>query len=153
MKVEPARLNQILDAKGGQFVEVHADVGGVVKALREIDPGFGVRFPLDAREPYWHVYWQSEDKRKQELVMSVQAYQNSSGVWEGLDHRVVRRIMEIGDESYDYVKAIDRSRERADKDKADRTHELVFEHGEELAHAIRKDLGDKHKAFFPKKDD
>lgn len=149
MNVEPANVNQIRAAAGGRFVEIHRDVGGVVDALKRIDAGFGVRFPLDAAEPYWHVYHESPDGRSTELVLSVQARQNASGVWEGLDMRVIERVMQIGSSSYDYVAEIDKRNQAAKRSEEQRTSEAVRERGELVAHAIRKDLGGKGRVFVP----
>jgi hypothetical protein len=148
MDVEPANVNQIRAAAGGRFVEIHRDVGGVVDALKQIDPGFGVRFPLDAADPYWHVYHSSEDGRSTELVLSAQAHQNASGVWEGLDMRVIERVMRIGSEDYDFAREVERRNQAARRAEEQRTSEQIREKGELVAHAIRKDLGVKTRAFI-----
>lgn len=152
MNIEPAHVDQIRRACDGRFIEISADAGGVVDDLKRIDPSFGVRFAEAGNPPYWHVYRSSDDGRTTELVLSVQAYQTESGVWTGLDQRVVRRVERIGSASYDFVAEVERMNRQAERDRKHSFAEKVGAHAEQAAHALRKDTGQRYKgrAFVPR---
>lgn len=160
MRIEPANVNQIQQAANGKFVEISADVGGVVDGLKRIDRGLGVRFAEFGNPPYWHVYHEDHEGCPHNrtgpgettyLVTSAKAHQNGLGVWEGLDQRLVDRIMKIGHSSYDYAKELEQMDREARKRKQDAAKAKVERVGEEAAHALRKDLGVKYRgrAFVP----
>lgn len=142
MDVEPANINQVISARDGRFVEVDGDVGGVVQSLKAIDPRFRVRFAEAGNPPYWVVYTREPNAEGHEdhLVLTQKAHQTNSGVWTGLDHRIVHRVMEIAGEDYDYLEDLERTNNRARKQAKDRQHEKFLEGGEIAAHALRKDL-------------
>jgi hypothetical protein len=119
MDVQPAHINQVISSRGGGLVEISADVGHVADDLRRIDPTLRVRFAPDAREPFFAVYCQP-DERSTYLVLTVAATQNRSGTWEGLDQRVVREFERIGADGYDYAGEVERQNRAAAKAKADR---------------------------------
>lgn len=152
MDIEPAHIDQIRQAADGRFVEISADAGGVVDELKRIDKGFGVRFAENGNPPYWHVYHQSEDGLTTELVMSVRAHQTKTGVWTGLDQRVVKRVMKIGHSSYDYAAEVEKANRQAREAHRKEFREKIGESAELAAHAIRKDLGLRYKgrAFKPR---
>ena len=135
------------------MVLISADAGGVAADLAAIDPGLKVRFGENGNPPFWAVYHESEDRRSTYLVLTVTAYQNQSGVWEGLDQRVVERVREIdsqGRGGYNYADELERHNERVRRERRDRFREQIGEAAVELAHAARKDLGVKNKAFIPR---
>lgn len=153
MKIQPARLDQILQAHDGRMVLIDADVGGVAADLRAIDPCLKVRFAEEAREPCWIVFWESEDGRTTYLVTTAQAYLSASGMWTGLDQRIVDRIRMIdpqGRGGYDYAAEIQRQNEQAARDAKHRRMEMLGELGERAAHAVRKDVGSTARAFVPR---
>lgn len=156
MNIEPAHIDQIRRARNGRMVLISADAGGVAEDLRRIDPGLKVRFAENGNPPFWAVYWESEDKRTTQLVLTVAAHQNSSGVWEGLDQRVVKRIQEIdphGRSGYDYAKELERLARERERARVYDFEQKVGPLAEQAAAAVRKDLGSRYKgrAFITNK--
>lgn len=145
MNIEPAHINQIRQAADGRMVEIDADASGVARDLKQIDPTLKVRFAENGSPPFWAVYHESEDGRTTYLVLTVKAHQTASGVWTGLDQRVVKRIMQIGHSTYDYADEIERANAAVSAGNAARFREKVGETAELAAHAIRKDLGLRYK--------
>lgn len=152
MKVEPAHVNQVQRGVTGRMLEVDADVGGVAEDLKRIDPSLRVRFAEAGNPPFFAVYHESEDGRSTYLVLTVKAYQTSTGVWAGLDQRVVKRIMEIGHSSYDFAAEVERANVSAKSRTRKEFREKVEASAEEAAFALRKDLGVRYRgrAFIPK---
>lgn len=128
MELQPATLAQVRLAKGGRMVNVDADVGDVVRQLREIDRTLRVRYAEDGG---YFVVYQLLDNGDEHLVLTAQE----------LDARIVERIRKVNSSAYDFVaelEAGDRQRE-ADHDHALR--EQVGEIGERLRFAMRRDKG------------
>ena len=153
MRVEPAHVDQIRRASDGRMVLIDADAGGVAADLRSIDPGLKVRFGENGNPPFWAVYHESRDGRETHLVTTAQAYQTASGVWTGLDQRIVDRVREVdshGRSGYDYAREVERQNERARESNRAVFRERAGEIAEHAAHAIRKDLGSTAKAFIPR---
>ena len=147
MEVEPAHVDQVLLGADGSFVEVSADVGSVVAELRRIDPGLKVRF--NERGQCWHVYHQP-DERNTYLVLTAQAHQGVTGVWMGLDNRIVERVRRISSDDYDFAAEVEKQNRAADKAKADHKAETLGEAGERAFHMIRKLEGRTDRAFIKK---
>ncbi len=152
MRIEPANVNQLRQGNDGRMVEISADAGGVADELKRIDPSLKVRFAETANPPFWAVYHESDDRRTTYLVLTAKAFQNRSGVWEGLDQRVVKRVMEIGSSTYDYAREVEAINLKAERAKREKVRKRVEDHGEEAAHAVRKEMGWRYRgrAFVPK---
>jgi hypothetical protein len=151
MRVEPAHVDQIRRGVNGRMVLIDADAGGVAQDLQSIDPNLRVRFAEAADPPCWIVFWESDDRRETQLVLSAAAHQTDTGIWTGLDQRVVERVREIdsqGRSGYDYAAEVAAQNARAHKAKRDRFSEKIGEHAGELQHALKKDLGVKNRAFI-----
>lgn len=148
MRIEPAHVSQLRRANDGQMIEISDDIGNVAADLKAIDRHLKVRFAEAGRPPFWAVYHESDDGRETHLVLTRQAYQNRSGVWEGLSQEVVDRVMEIGHSSYDYVAEVEKQNQRAEQIKRAHRRGRFEEIGEVAAHALRKDLGVKDRAFI-----
>lgn len=155
MNVEPARVDQVLAARDGRLVVVDKDVGGVVDDLKRIDAGFNVRF-AEAGE-HWVVYHEHHDGCPHNgtggpgstyLVLTANASQTPSGVWTGLDARIVKRVQYIGSDGYDYAREVELQNARAHRTGREQFQERAAGFAEEAAHAIRRDLGDKSRAFI-----
>lgn len=154
MQVEPAHVDQVRQATHGQMVLIDADVCGVAADLRDLDPGLKVRFAENANPPFFAVYHESEDRRTTQLVLTVKAHQTIAGTWAGLDQRVVDRLKEIdaqGRSGYDFAAEVEKQNKRAHEEHRARFRERAGEIGEQAAHAVRKDLGSKKRAFIGQK--
>lgn len=135
------------------MVSISADAGGVAEDLKRIDAGLKVRFAESGNPPFWAVYHESDDGRTTELVLTAQAHQTPSGVWAGLDGRIVDRVREIdaqGRSGYDFAAELQKHNQAVTKGARSRFHEKVGEAAGPLAHALRKDLGIKTRAFISK---
>lgn len=155
MNVEPARVDQIRSASDGRMVLIDADAGGVAADLKAHDRYLKVRL-AEAGDPCWIVFREiplPDGDVRQELVLTAQAHMTGSGVWTGLDQRVVDRIKMIDAQSrsgYDFLAELDRQNAQAERDKIRSRHEKFGETHEQLAHALRKDLGVKSRVFVPR---
>lgn len=135
------------------MVVIDRDVGGVIAELKALDGRFEVR--LDRRQGVFHVFIREDSPdggRADYLVRTIPAYQNSFGVWEGLDGRLVDRMRLInphGTSGYDFARALQRDAERGQKEQRERFHQTTREHAAELQYALRKDLGEKPRVFVP----
>jgi hypothetical protein len=132
------------------MVLISADAGGVAEDLRRIDPCLKVRLAESGNPPFWAVRYESDDGRDTYLVDTFQAHQNRSGVWEGLDQRVVRRMEKISHQSYDFAAELQKHNQAVAKQGRSKFHEKIGEAAGPLAHALRKDLGIKNRAFISK---
>jgi hypothetical protein len=138
--VEPASLEQVrLAYETNEWVVISADSSATVAEIQKIDPTLRVRFSPRAR--MFAVY---HDHTPVPPILTCRAYQNSSGTWEGLDNRVVRRLEYIdshGRGGYDYVKALEREtlarEERASRQFAERVGDGM----ERMGFDIRRELG------------
>ena len=146
--LSPARLDQFVETRNRQVV-VDADSCAIVKDLKEIDPSLEVRF-VDGPEPYFAVIQDlSEGNHKeQHLVTTVQAYPTSFGTYSGLDQRVVERVRKITHPSYDFMAEAERNKREWEESMRKAREEKLGEIGEQAAHALRKDLGVKNRAFI-----
>ena len=150
MEIEPAHISQIRLGDDGTVYEYDADAGTVAADLQAIDKGLRVRWT--ERGHCWIIYHKHHpgcphngagQEGSEYLVTSVQAYQGRTGIWTGLDQRVVDRIRFINPQAgnYDYAKALEaHSKRREERQRKDRA-EVFGEMAEVGAHAIRKDLG------------
>ncbi len=129
-------MAQVRRARGGSWVEVDDDVGGVARDLREIDPGLCLRFSEVGE--YFAIY--HDDGQRESLVLTTKE----------LDARVVERVRRIDSRDYDYARELDKQDALAEKDRAHENREKVGPIAERLAHAIRKDTDHKGKVFLPR---
>jgi hypothetical protein len=136
MDLQPASIAQVRQGNGGR-ITVEADVGSVVRQIREVDPRLGVTW--DEAGEFFRVV--EQDGLKQRTVLTAQE----------LDHRVLARIRELASEDYDYVAEVDRIDREADRESDRRFSEETGEIAEYLAHCVRKDLGATYKGrvFVP----
>ena len=144
----PARLDQFVETRNRQVI-VDADSCAIVKDLKEIDRTLEVRF-VDGPEPYFAVFQNlSENGRREEhLVTTVQAYPTSFGTYTGLDGRLLERVRKIAHSSYDFMKEAEEGKRKWEEDRRKEREEVYGDMGERAAHALRKDMGVKTKAFI-----
>jgi hypothetical protein len=156
MKIEAAHIDQLARARNGRMILISHDVGGVAAQLREIDPGLRVRFAEAGDPPYWVVYHEQENADgsiTHTLVLTAQAHQTNTGVWTGLDQRVVDRVREIdahGRSGYDFAAEVEKQNRQAHENRRAEFRRKVEPITEQAAHAVRKDLGSTAKAFIPR---
>jgi hypothetical protein len=126
------------------MVEIDDDVQGVANALNHIDTHIRLRFSEAGN--YWVVYWKPAEWEPGSGYVITTAQE--------LDHRIVKRVEDIyakcKDPGYSFAKELEKEEAKA---KAEREHEESEQLGpmlEQLAHAMRKDLGlDQSKVFVP----
>lgn len=150
-EVEPAHLSQVMHGQDGSVTEISGDVGGVVAALRRLDPSLRVKVLDDARPPCFVVYQliETATERKEHLVLTATATLNRSGVWEGLDHRIVRRVEQIMHPSYNFADELEKNALKRKTESRKGFRENVESHADRLLHAAQQDLGVKPRIFVP----
>lgn len=140
MEVEPATVEQVRVAyETNEWVIIGADSSSTVAEIQRIDPTLRVRFSPRAR--MFAIY---HEHTPVPPILTCRAHQNSSGTWEGLDNRVVRRLQYIdghGTSGYDYVKELERETLRRERRASDEFARRTAEHAERLAFELRKELG------------
>lgn len=162
--VGPARLDQVQKAWDGGMVIIDQDVGGVAEELRRLDPGLKVR--VAQRGDCFAVFYQHCAAHQQhqrdcadctnddiqpsgatarDLVLTRKAWKNSFGTLEGLGMDVVEECRLISSSSYDFAREVERQNKAAEKAKHDRIQAATAENAEQLAHAIRRDMGWRYK--------
>jgi hypothetical protein len=147
--LQPASLDQFVESRGRQVI-VDASSCALVKDLKAIDSTLGVRF-VDGEQPYFAVVQDLEfpdGRTEQHLVTTAQAYPTSFGTFTGLDGRVLERVREITSPGYDFAAEAEKSRLEYESSRRAKREDQLGEMGERAAHAIRKDLGVKTKAFI-----
>lgn len=140
MRLEPASFAQVRYARDGRRVNIDADVGEVATRLREIDPKLGLQW--NEKGDFYMVveYVEKPEGEEERLIFTAQE----------CDQRIVKRMEEIANPSYDFMAEVEAMDRQADRDKDHRFHEQTGEAAERMAHALRKDLGATNKAFVGK---
>lgn len=149
----PARLDQIRRTEDGDFWEIRLGENEIADQLAEIDAGLRLRFSRSGE--CWivahHHHGDCPCNRKGQkvgdsyFVTSVQANKSAvSGIWTGLDQRLVKRIEEInplGRRGYDLAAELELSRRERERVMGQAHAERNGAFAEQMAHALRKDLG------------
>ena len=150
---------QVQEAWDHGYDMIEPDVGGVVEELKRLDPSLGVRLGTRHHERAWVIFrkhcavhpdfqtecWDCQQGLERTFVTSRKAVQNSFGTWEGLTHEIVDRLRLVSSEGYNFAEEVERQNRQAEQAAEKNRIEKLSEHGEELAHAIRKDLGVRYK--------
>lgn len=152
MQIEPASLHQIRALADGRLVTITADAGGVADSIRRLDPCLRLRYSESAAcfvvyRVHRHGQPCADDdpERTEELVLTAQE----------CDQRIVARLELIdshGRGGYDYVREVEHAAvEARDRQRAE-FHEQTGETAERVAHAVRRDLGERYRgrAFIPR---
>ena len=129
MEIEPANIDQVKRARNGKMITIDKDVGGVVQEIKRINENLHVRYS-DAGE-YFVVYHRNPETGDESLVTTAQE----------LDHRLAKRMEYLNSGQYDYLLELEKIQNRREKQKDERLKEQIGIIGEELAHALRTDLG------------
>jgi hypothetical protein len=128
MEIQPASLAQVRRARGGQFVAIEDDVANVARDLHALDPSLRLRF---SEAGGYFVVYQDLGEGKENIVTTAQE----------LDQRIVKRVEEVMQPSYDYAAELAAQDAKAEADAQERFNEQVGEIGERLFHAARRDKG------------
>lgn len=132
MDIEPATLAQVKRGQNGEFIAIDNDVQNVAQDLLGIHPNLKLRYSELGQ--YFVVYkeWMHPvNGLKQELVTTAKS----------LDQRLVKRVRHVMSAEYDFLKEAEKMDKKADADARYKFEEAVGEKAEELAHALREDLG------------
>lgn len=137
LQIEPPRasLGELQLTNRLQMVRVEPDVLGVVESLRSIDPG--LRLMYDKGQSIYVLYHDGFNEHGQRVEQFVGAYKE-------LDQRIVnliRRIDAQGRGRTDLSRELDRLEEEKDRVHDAEMAERFGGMGEQLRHALRKDLG------------
>jgi hypothetical protein len=139
MEIAPASLAQVRAGQNGRRYLIEDDVLDVARRIKEIDDSLSLQF--NERGEFFVVVQTVDTPTgpEEKLVLTAQE----------LDERVLHRVKHITHQSYDYVAEMDQMDAQAKRDEDHAFHEKTGEAGEVAAHALRKDLGLKGKAFVP----
>ena len=144
MNIEPATLPQIRRARDGRMVLIDADAGGIAEQMRRIDPKLKLRYSEAGEYYVVYVEEQRPDGRvDQHLVFTAQE----------CDGRIIRRLEQIdshGRSGYDYVRELEKAQQEQKESVMEKFRQAAREHGPELYHALRRDLGVKDRIFVPR---
>ena len=155
MEVQPAHISQVQVGLDGKLYEIDADASTVAADLAALDAGLKVRFSergecfIVQHEHHPGCPHNGEGgPGSSYLVSTAKAYRGRTGVWTGLDQRIVDRIKFIdpkGRSGYDFAREIELNRIKADKRERERRMEHWTPIAEGMAHALRKDLGERYR--------
>ena len=134
MEIRPATLPQIHRGRRGKVVFIDDDALDVAKRLREIHDS--LRLAWNEFGEHFIVY-QELDDGTEHLVTTAQT----------ADARLVERIRKIVHPSYNLAKELERLDNARNKKLDDAFSEKIGEKAEQIAHAIRKDIGAKNRIF------
>lgn len=145
MEIRAASLAQIAKGRNAQMVEIADDVQGVANALNHIDSHIALRFSETGN--YFVAYWKPDGWEDGQGYVITTA--------QDLDHRLVKKVEGIYEKcrepGYSFAEELEDNEAKA---KAEREHEETERNGpmlEQLAHAMRKDLGyTSRRAFIDK---
>lgn len=130
-----ASLAQVRAASDGVLVEIDQDVLDVCARIRQIDPSLGIEYSK-GRELF-RVFEIGPDGRKRTVFWTPE-----------LTADIPDFVQRLG--STDYVSEMERMDRQAERDAAHAHLEKFGPLHERLAHAVRKDVGFKGRAFMPR---
>lgn len=133
IEIQPASLAQVVNYRGKK-VGITEDVTDVAKRLREISPDLRLFFMPESDPAYWQVerhVEQADGSVDEQLVLTSM----------DLGAHIVERIRQISSPDYDFVAELEhldaKAKAKEEAHFADKRGEVL----EELAHAVRTDLG------------
>ena len=135
-EIQPATIEQIRQGKDGKMHVITEDAGGIAQRLREIDKRLHLRY--SERGKYYVVYAREENEPEGSGYL-VATYQE-------LDARIVKdleRIKWLNEQpGYSYADALEEKNAEAEAKREYDFSQKIKENAEQLAWAIRKDLGE-----------
>lgn len=132
IEIEPATLGQVKRSSRGQLVEITQDVTNVAQQLRDIDPDLKLLF-----DEVQHFYIVRHDVARPDGSVDENLVLTSKQ----LGAHIVERVRQIASAGYDYVRELERMEDQARRNREHAERERRGPILEELAHALRKDLG------------
>jgi hypothetical protein len=126
-----------------ELVPVEADVFGVAERLKRIDPGLKLSF--NKKEEVFVLEWHGLNDKAELVEEFVGAYTELDGRLVNLVERLAARENR---NRYELAKELDRLDAERDREHAHEQYEKVGPIAEGLAHALRKDLGIKNRAYM-----
>jgi predicted restriction endonuclease len=143
-EIEPATLEQIRMGRDGKTHVITQDAGGIAQRLREIDHRLHLRY---SELGEYYVVYAREDDQPEGTGYMVATYQT-------LDARIIKDIERIKwlneQPGYSYADELEKKNEEAEAKREHDFSEKIKENAEELAWAIRKDLGDQGRIVVEK---
>jgi hypothetical protein len=133
--VDRATLTQVRAGRGRRLIEIDSDVMDVCSRIREIDSSLGVDYSEDGA--YFRIFQLGQDDRKRTVTTALE-----------LTPEVVEEVRRIARPDYDLAGELDRLDDQADRENQHRFHEQAGEVGEQLYHAMRKDLHVQDRIFL-----
>lgn len=143
-EIQPASIEQIRRGRDGKLHLITEDAGGIAKRLKEIDPRLHLRY--SERGEYYVVYAREEGDPPGTGYM-VATYQE-------LDARILKDIEKIKwlneQPGYSFADELEKKNAEAEARREAEFSEQIKMNAEELAFAMRKDLGMKTKIAVSK---
>ena len=143
VKVQPsvdvplATHDQVVQAGDDYFI-IDAATCSMAKEINDIDNRLFIKY--NRRQDFF-VLFAKEETREGLVEYYVKSFTK-------LDPRIVERVKEISDPSYDFIKEGEQLEKEWDKEKMYAIEQRIGDTADRLAHALRKDLGVKSRAFF-----
>ncbi len=134
--MQRATLTQVRAGQDGRLIEIDRDVLDICKQIQEIEPSLGVDY--NETGEYFRVY-QTIRGEKHTVTTATE-----------LTPQLVETIRRLAHPSYDLAGELDRIDDQADRDRQHAFKEKVGEVGEQLYHAMRKDLEVKDRIWLPR---
>ena len=126
-----------------ELIPVEEDIFHVAERLKRIDPGLHLSF--HKTEGVFVLQWKGLNEKAELVEEFVGAYKELDG---RLIHLVERLAARENRNRYELAKELDRLDAQVDRDAEHDFYEKQGPIAEELAYAIRKDLGTKSRAFL-----
>lgn len=137
-------MEQIRLGRDGKMHLITEDAGGIAQRLRDIDPRLHLRY---SELGEYYVVYAREEHEPEGTGYMVATYQQ-------LDARIVKDIERIKwlneQPGYSYADALEEKNAEADAKRDAEFSAKIAENAEELAWAIRKDLGDQSRITVSK---
>ena len=140
VEIEPASLTQVMAGASGETVVIPDDVGNVARDLRAIDPTLRVRYSVRGGHFVVYQHLEHQDGRVEEHYVTTAL---------SLDQRIVRRVEAIVLPDYDAGAAVVRAADEQRAQRAAAYRDALTGNADQLAHALRRDLGVKDRIAVP----
>lgn len=143
-EIEPATIEQIRRGRDGKLHLITEDAGGIAQRLKEIDPRLHLRY---SEAGQYYVVYAREEHEPEGTGYMVATYQE-------LDGRILKDIERIKwlneQPTYSFADELEKKNKEAEAKRDAAFSEQIAMNAEELAFAMRKDLGMKTKIAVSK---